>query len=50
MAKCRLCDKPAMPGKVYCRNHVHGNVNNDNHNSKFGKKKQKSKKNERLQH
>lgn len=37
MAKCRLCDKPVMPGKVYCRNHVHGNTNNESHSSRNGK-------------
>lgn len=44
MAKCNLCTKEAMPGKVYCRFHVHGNTNNDNHNNKFGTPKQVNKK------
>lgn len=26
-----------MPGKVYCRNHVYGNTNNESHSSRNGK-------------
>lgn len=35
--KYRLCDKQAVPGKVYCRNHLHGNENNNSHDHRYGK-------------
>lgn len=31
------CNKSTMPGKVYCRNHTHGNENNESHSYRHGK-------------
>ena len=39
--KCRLCNNKAIPGKVYCRRHVHGNENYNHHSYRYGTLNQK---------